>query len=109
MSKIKLANGTVYPIEDYAAQNCFSVRLESVDDVPMIIAEMTDENLSEIQFVTDTEEVNGVYHDKTYSHSIIGKDENGHFLSVRLTDTEAAVKARIAEYEAALRTVGVEV
>lgn len=60
MSNIRLYDGTIYAVTDYAEPNNFTILLNGMD-AEAVIATITEENLSEIQFITDKGEVTGVY------------------------------------------------
>ena len=57
---IRLRDGTIYAVADYAEPNNFTILLNGMD-AEAVIATLTEENLSEIQFMTDSGEVTGAY------------------------------------------------
>ena len=83
MSKIKLFNGVIYNIEDYATPNNFVVFLDSLSTSEVLKA-MTEENLSEIQFLTNNGAVTGTYHNKL----LCGYTDNGDTLEVEINDAD---------------------
>lgn len=83
MPKILLKNGVTYIITDYAMQNSFTVLLDSLT-VTEVLETLTEENLSEIQFMTDSGAVTGVYRNKL----LCGYTDHGDALSVRINDTD---------------------
>ena len=83
MAKLKLLNGNVYNIEDYATQNRFVVLLNSVTASETLKC-LTEENLSKIQFLTDSDAVTGTYHNKLlYAYT-----DNGSTLTVNINDAD---------------------
>ena len=83
MSKIKLANGDVYAVADYASQNSFVILLGGMS-ASEVLESMTEENLSAIQFVTDGGEVTGEYKNKLLCDSTV----NGDTLAVNINDAD---------------------
>lgn len=83
MSKLKLSNGVTYPIADYATHNSFVISL-GVLTTSDVLETMTAENLSEIQFLTDTGEVTGTYYNKL----LCGYTDNGETLTVSINDAD---------------------
>ena len=83
MAILVLNNGKTYAVADYATQNSFSILLDSLttNDVLEIL---TEENLSEIRFMTDNDKVTGVYHDKM----LCGYTEQGDVLEIRINDAD---------------------
>lgn len=83
MAILVLNDGKTYAVTDYATQNNFSILLDSLiaDDV---LETLTEENLSEIRFMTDNDKVTGVYHDKM----LCGYTEQGDVLEVRINDAD---------------------
>ena len=83
MSKLMLSNGEIYPIADYATQNSFVILLNSVS-ASKVLETLTEENLSEIQFLTNSGAVTGTYHNKLLcSHT-----DNGNTLEVNINDAD---------------------
>lgn len=83
MSILRLHDGKTYAIADYATQNSFSILLDNLtaDDV---LETLTEENLSEIQFMTDSEKITGTYKSKLlYSYT-----DHGDTLEVRINDAD---------------------
>lgn len=60
MSQLKVFDGTIYSITDYATPNRFEIILDNLTAAE-VLAALTEENLSEIQFLTDSGAVTGVY------------------------------------------------
>lgn len=83
MSKLKLNNGVVYHIADYAAQNEFIILLDSLT-AEEVLDTLTEENLSKIQFMTDSGAVTGVYRSKL----LCGYEDHGETLEVRINDAD---------------------
>lgn len=83
MAKLKLSNGVTYPIVDYATPNSFVILLGSLT-ASEVLETMTEENLSEIQFLTDSGAVTGVYHNKL----LCGYTDNGDTLAVSINDAD---------------------
>lgn len=83
MSKIKLNNGIVYDILDYATPNTFDILLAGMTIADMLKV-MTEENLSAIQFLTDSGAVTGTYHNKL----LCGYIDNGSTLTVSINDAD---------------------
>lgn len=83
MSRLKLSNGAVYDIEDYAAPNSFSIRLNAMT-ASEVLETLTEENLSEIQFLTDKGAVTGTYGNKL----LTGYTDNGGALAVSINDAD---------------------
>ena len=83
MSRIKLSNGTIYRVSDYAAPNSFVIIPDQLT-VGEVLETLTEENLSEIQFLTDSGAVTGTYHNKFLcSHT-----DNGETLAVNINDAD---------------------
>lgn len=83
MSKLKLSNGMVYYITDYATPNSFVILLGSVA-ASEVLETLKEENLSEIQFLTDSGAVTGTYHNKL----LCGYADNGDTLAVNINDAD---------------------
>lgn len=83
MSKIKLSNGKTYRIEDYATPNRFVILIGSLT-VTEVLATLTEENLAEIQYLTDSGAVTGTYYDKLLYDYV----DNGDTLSVSINDAD---------------------
>lgn len=83
MQKINLLNDVTYRITDYATPNSFDILLDSLT-VNEVLATLTEENLSEIQFLTDSGAVTGTYYNKLLcSHT-----DNGSTLTVNINDAD---------------------
>lgn len=83
MSKIKFSNDVAYSIAYYATQNSFVIFLDSLSSAE-VLATLTEENLSEIQFLTDSGAVTGTYHNKL----LCGHTDNGDTLAVNINDAD---------------------
>ena len=83
MSKIKLANGNVYAVADYASQNSFVILLGGTIAAD-VVGTLTEENLSEIQFMTDSGAVTGVYKNKL----LCGYADHGDSLEIHINDAD---------------------
>lgn len=83
MSKLKLFNGIIYTIADYATPNNFIIFLGSMT-TPKVLETLTEESLSEIQFLTDNGEVTGTYRNKL----LCGYVDNGDSLAVSINDAD---------------------
>ena len=83
MSKLKLFNSVTYPISDYATPNSFVILLGSMTSVE-VLETLTEENLSKIQFLTDSGAVTGTYRNKL----LCGYTENGDTLAVSINDAD---------------------
>jgi hypothetical protein len=83
LDKIKLANGIVYTIADYATPNSFVILLGTLI-VSEVAESLTEENLSEIQFLTDSGAVTGTYHNKMLCDYV----DNGDTLSININDVD---------------------
>lgn len=83
MPKILLKNGATYIIEDYAMQNSFTILLDSLTATE-VLDTLTEGNLSEIQFMTDSGAVTGVYRSKL----LCGYTDHGNTLEVRINDAD---------------------
>lgn len=83
MSKIKFSNGVTYLIEDYATPNSFVILLGHLT-VADVLESLKEKNLSEIQFLTDSGEVTGTYHNKL----LCGYTDNGDTLAVNINDAD---------------------
>lgn len=83
MSSVKLFCGVTYAITDYATQNSFVILLNSIF-VSEVLETLTEENLSEIQFLTDSGAVTGTYHNKI----LCGYTDNGDTLAVNINDAD---------------------
>lgn len=83
MSKLKLSNGMVYPTEDYATPNRFVILLGSMT-ASEVLESLTEENLSKIQFLTDSGAVTGTYHNKL----LCGYTDNGDTIAVSINDAD---------------------
>lgn len=83
MSKLKLYNGIIYPIADYATPNNFVIFLGSLT-VSEVLATLTERNLSKIQFLTDNGAVTGTYQNKL----LCGYTDNSNTLAVSINDAD---------------------
>ena len=83
MNTIRLNNGTVYKIADYASHDRFSIILGDTT-AEIVLKCLTEENLSEIQFMTDSEAVTGAYKNKL----LCGYTDCGDTLEVRVNDAD---------------------
>lgn len=83
MSKLMLSNGVIYPIADYATQDTFVILLDSLSNSE-VLETLTEENLSEIQFLTDSGAVTGTYYNKL----LCGHTDNGDTLAVNINDAD---------------------
>lgn len=83
MSKLKLSNSVIYTIADYAAANNFVILLDSKTSSE-ILETLTEENLSEIQFLTDSGAVTGTYYNKLLCSYI----DNGDTLAITINDAD---------------------
>ena len=83
MSKIKLANGKLYTVADYASQNSFVILLGGMS-ASEVLETLNEENLSEIQFTTDSGAVTGVYRDKL----LCGYVDHGDSLGIHANDVD---------------------
>ena len=83
MSKLKLSNDIIYAIADYATPNHFVILLGSLT-ASEVLRNLTEENLSEIQFLTDSGAVTGTYHNKL----LCGYTDNGDTLAININDAD---------------------
>lgn len=83
MPKLKLSSGVTYSIADYATPNSFDILLGYLT-VSEVLDTMTEENLSEIQFLTDSGAVTGTYRNKL----LCGHTDNGDTIAVRVNDAD---------------------
>lgn len=83
MSKLKLSNGAIYPIADYATPDSFVILLGFMTAFE-VLKSLTEENLSEIQFLTDSGAVTGTYHNKL----LCGYTDSGDTLAVSINDAD---------------------
>ena len=83
MAKINLYCGKTYNITDYATPNRFAIILGSLTAVD-VLNTMTEENLSEVRFLTESGAVTGVYKNKLLCSYI----DNGDTLEVRISDAD---------------------
>lgn len=83
MGKIKLSNGEILNIQDYATPNNFDIILGSMS-VLKVLKSLTEENLTKIQFLTDSRAVTGTYYNKL----LCGHTDNGSTLEVRINDAD---------------------
>lgn len=83
MSKLKLSNGVTYPIADYATPDSFVILFNSIS-ASEVIETLTEENLSEIQFLTDSGAVTGIYYNKL----LCGHTDNGDVLAININDAD---------------------
>ena len=83
MSKVKLYNGVIHLIADYSTPNSFVILLDSLT-VEEVLESLTEENLSEIQFLTDSGAVTDVYRNKL----LCGYTNNGNTLTVKIDDAD---------------------
>ena len=83
MQQIRLANSTTYRIHDYATPSSFVIILDSVT-ADEVLETLTEENLSEIQFMTDSGAVTGVYRNQL----LCGYVDHGDSLEIHINDGE---------------------
>ena len=83
MSKLKLSNGVIYSIADYATPNNFTIILNSLSPTD-VLESLTEENLSEIQFLMDNGMITGTYHNQLlYNYT-----GNENTLTIRINDVD---------------------
>ena len=83
MSKLKLSNGVTYPIADYATPSRFIILFGSLI-ASEVLATLTEENLSEIQFLADGGAVTGTY----YNQLLCDYVENDNTLIININDAD---------------------
>lgn len=83
MATMKLTHGVTYTIADYATPDNFVILLGSMT-ASEVLETLTEENLSEIQFLTDSGAVTGTYHNKL----LCGYTDNGDTLAVSINDAD---------------------
>ena len=83
MSKLKLSNGVTYSIADYATPDSFVILLGSLS-ASEVLETLTEEKLSEIQFLTDSGAVTGTYRNKL----LCGYTDNSNTLAVSINDAD---------------------
>lgn len=83
MNKIKLKNGLTYPIADYATKNKIVILLGSLS-ASDVIESLTEEQLSEVVFLTEGESVQGIYHKQL----LCGYANDGGMLTIHLNDAD---------------------
>lgn len=83
MTKLKLFNGVTYSIADYATPNNFVILLGPLTS-DEVLENLTEKNLSEIHFLTDTGAVTGTY----YNKMMCGYVDNGSTLAVNINDAD---------------------
>lgn len=64
MQTLKLYNGETIEILDSSTINNLKVELESVSDLTALYGKLTDDNLSQMSFLTESDMVSGIYNDK---------------------------------------------
>lgn len=83
MPKLKLSNGVIHQIADYATPNSFVILLGSMT-ASEVLESLTEENLSKIKFMTDSGAVTGIYHNKL----LRGYTDNGYTIAVSINDAD---------------------
>lgn len=83
MPKLKLFNGVSYSIKDYATPNSFVIILDSLT-ASKVLESLTEENLSKIEFLTDSGAVTGTYRNKL----LCAYTENSSTLTVNINDAD---------------------
>lgn len=83
MNKIKLSNGSIYHVTDYATPNSFVIILGSLS-ASEVLETLTEKNLSRIQFLTDSGAVTGTYYNKLLCDYV----DNGDTLLVSINDAD---------------------
>lgn len=83
MAIMKLSDGVNYPIADYATPDSFTIPLGSMM-ASEVLETLTEENLSKIQFLTDSGAVTGTYHNKL----LHGYTDNGDTIAVSINDAD---------------------
>ena len=83
MQQIRLANGTTYRIHDYATPKSFVIILDS-ETADEALETLTEVNLSEIQFMTDSGAVTGVY----LNQLLCGYADHGDSLEIHINDAD---------------------
>ena len=100
MESIKLNNGTVLAIQSGATEKMVKIVAQSIDE---IVAHFTDENLSQIEFLTEAGEVSAIYTKKHLKKFSAEATEDGFMISFCLVDRDeiferiAALEQMIAE------------
>lgn len=83
MSKVKFLNNDTFSVEDYATPNNFTIILGSMT-ASEVLKSLTEENLSQIQFLTDRGEVTGTYYNKL----LCVHTDNGTTFKVSIKDAD---------------------
>lgn len=83
MAKLRIRNGNIYVIKDYATPGNVEIILDS-KSAEEVLATLTEENLSEIRFMTDSGAVNGVYKNKL----LRGYVDSGETLAISIEDAD---------------------
>ena len=83
MYKLKLSSGVTYIISDYATPNSFVIILDTLTSAE-VLETLTEENLSKIQFLTDSNAVTGTYYNKL----LCGYTDNGRAMTVNINDAD---------------------
>ncbi len=83
MSKLKISNGMIYNIKDYATENSFVILLDSIS-ASDVMGTLTESNLAEIQFLTESGAVTGTYYNKL----LCGYTDNADTLAVSINDAD---------------------
>lgn len=83
MPKLKIYSGVTYNIKDYATKNSFVILLDSIS-ASDVMGTLTESNLAEIQFLTDSGAVTGTYYNKL----LCGYTDNGDTLAVSINDAD---------------------
>ena len=83
MTKLKLSNGIIFPVADYATPNSFVVLLGTMTSAE-VLKTLTEENLLEIQFLTNNGAVIGTYHNQLLCNYV----ENDNTLIVNINDAD---------------------
>lgn len=83
MSGIRLMDGTTFCVADYATPNRFTILLAG-HTAAEVVATLTEENLSEIRFLTGGGDVTGIYRNQLLQSCT----DNGDTLTVCINDAD---------------------
>ena len=83
MQYLRLYDDTTYPILDYATPGNVDIILDDVTERE-VLSSLTEENLSEIQFMTDSGAVTGVYRNQL----LCGYVDHGDSLEIHTNDAD---------------------
>ncbi len=79
MEKIRLSNGNTYEIEGGASEFYFTMMFGTLEEIIPVILDFTEENMSSVEFLVETDQVCGEYKNKYLDRAEIIPQKDGSY------------------------------